>query len=207
LHEKCSDARRATKVERSFCSTRSATPQLGTFRANPSGRCLAGPAAAAAPRQRRSAGGPHDRAPRPCFAPSTARAITCFVASLANSPAIRLRLASRISPRQAAPRPHGVLHQPARLAVSPCAIRRAAKSAPPPTPDVTMRTGLLGYAWPCATHAKSAIRQIAQFAEIKCGHAADSAPNPRLFGAYACIPDHRSQPCRFGFHRSRQFLG
>src|SRR5260221_9495129 len=42
LHEKCSDARRATKVERSFCSTRSATPQLGTFRANPSGRCLAG---------------------------------------------------------------------------------------------------------------------------------------------------------------------
>jgi hypothetical protein len=37
----------------------------------------------------------------------------CFVASLANSPAIRLRLASRISPRQAAPRPHGVLHQPA----------------------------------------------------------------------------------------------
>ena len=56
-----------------------------------------------------------DRAPRPCFAPSTARAITCFVASLANSPAIRLRLASRISPRQAAPRPHGVLHQPASL--------------------------------------------------------------------------------------------
>src|SRR6185369_17954848 len=38
----------------------------------------------------------------------------CFVASLANSPAIRLRLASRISPRQAAPRPHGVLHQPAK---------------------------------------------------------------------------------------------
>ena len=38
----------------------------------------------------------------------------CFVASLANSRAIRLRLASRISPRQAAPRPHGVLHQPAR---------------------------------------------------------------------------------------------
>src|SRR5258708_5265425 len=37
----------------------------------------------------------------------------CFVASLANSQAIRLRLASRISPRQAAPRPHGVLHQPA----------------------------------------------------------------------------------------------
>src|SRR5712671_2122090 len=85
----------------------------------------------------------------------------CFVASLANSLAIRLRLASRISPRQAAPRPHGVLHQPARLAVSPCAIRRAAKSAPPPTPDVTMCTGLLGYAWPCATHAKSGIRPIA----------------------------------------------
>src|SRR5204862_4639620 len=42
LHEKCSDARRATKVERSFCSTSRATPQLGTFRANPSGRCLAG---------------------------------------------------------------------------------------------------------------------------------------------------------------------
>jgi len=39
----------------------------------------------------------------------------CFVASLANSPAIRLRLASRISPRQAAPRPHGVLHQPAKI--------------------------------------------------------------------------------------------
>src|SRR6266404_2896527 len=38
----------------------------------------------------------------------------CFVASLANSLAIRLRLASRISPRQAAPRPHGVLHQPVR---------------------------------------------------------------------------------------------
>ena len=57
-----------------------------------------------------------DRAPRPCFAPSTARAITCFVASLANSLAIRLRLASRISPRQAAPRPHGVLHQPASSA-------------------------------------------------------------------------------------------
>src|SRR5712691_2189827 len=37
----------------------------------------------------------------------------CFVASLANSLAIRLRLASRISPRTAAPRPHGVLHQPA----------------------------------------------------------------------------------------------
>src|SRR6185295_6100589 len=37
----------------------------------------------------------------------------CFVASLANSHAIRLRLASRISPRQASPRPHGVLHQPA----------------------------------------------------------------------------------------------
>src|SRR6185295_7254559 len=37
----------------------------------------------------------------------------CFVASLANSHAIRLRLASRISPRQAAPRPHGILHQPA----------------------------------------------------------------------------------------------
>src|SRR5436190_10255156 len=36
-----------------------------------------------------------DRAPRPCFAPSTARAIICFVASLANSLAIRLRLASR----------------------------------------------------------------------------------------------------------------
>src|SRR5450631_4067576 len=40
----------------------------------------------------------------------------CFVASLANSPAIRLRLASRISPRKASPRPHGVLHQP----VKPC---------------------------------------------------------------------------------------
>src|SRR5258706_16437639 len=38
----------------------------------------------------------------------------CFVASLANSPAIRLRLASRISPRQTSPRPHGVLYQPAR---------------------------------------------------------------------------------------------
>jgi hypothetical protein len=42
LHEKCSDARRATKIECSLYSTRSATPQLGTFRANPSGRCLAG---------------------------------------------------------------------------------------------------------------------------------------------------------------------
>src|SRR6202162_3297605 len=38
----------------------------------------------------------------------------CFVASLANSPAIRLRLASRLSPPPRAPRPHGVLHQPAR---------------------------------------------------------------------------------------------
>ena len=48
----------------------------------------------------------------------------CFVASLANSPAIRLRLASRISPRQAAPRPHGVLHQPARgHAASVTAVR------------------------------------------------------------------------------------
>src|SRR5258706_1878422 len=44
----------------------------------------------------------------------------CFVASLANSPAIRLRLASRISPRQAAPRPHGVLHQPANLSAGNC---------------------------------------------------------------------------------------
>src|SRR5712664_3115605 len=35
----------------------------------------------------------------------------CFVASLANSHAIRLRLASRISPRTGAPPPHGVLHQ------------------------------------------------------------------------------------------------
>src|SRR5438477_3709391 len=48
----------ATKVECSLYSTRRATPQLGTFRATPSGRCLAGPAAAAAPRKRRSAGGP-----------------------------------------------------------------------------------------------------------------------------------------------------
>src|SRR5258705_6625265 len=44
----------------------------------------------------------------------------CFVASLANSPAIRLRLASRISPRQAAPRPHGVLHQPANASIDFC---------------------------------------------------------------------------------------
>ncbi len=35
-----------------------ATTQLGTFRANPSGRCFAGPAAAAALRKQRSAGGP-----------------------------------------------------------------------------------------------------------------------------------------------------
>src|ERR1700675_4105265 len=38
----------------------------------------------------------------------------CFVASLANSPAIRLRLPSRTPPPPPSPRPHGVLHQPAR---------------------------------------------------------------------------------------------
>src|SRR6202795_2402137 len=78
----------------------------GHFSCKPFGAVFCGgPAAAAAPRKRRSAGGPHDRAPRPCFAPSTARAITCFVASLANSPAIRLRLPSRLSPPPTAPRP------------------------------------------------------------------------------------------------------
>ena len=85
----------------------------GHFSCKPFGAVLGGArrsGRAKATAQRRRA---IDRAPRPCFAPSTARAITCFVASLANSPAIRLRLASRISPRQAAPRPHGVLHQPA----------------------------------------------------------------------------------------------
>src|SRR5678810_220865 len=80
-----------------FDEGRNAT--AGHFSCKPFGAVLyGGPAAAAAPRQRRSAGGPHDRAPRSCFAPSTARAIVCFVASLANSHVIRLRLASRISP-------------------------------------------------------------------------------------------------------------
>src|SRR5712691_1581428 len=85
----------------------------GHFSCKPSGAVLGGArrgGRAKETAQRRRA---IDRAPRPCFAPSTARAITCFVASLANSHTIRLRLASRISPRQAAPRPHGVLHQPA----------------------------------------------------------------------------------------------
>ena len=88
----------------------------GHFSCKPFGAVLGGArrsGRAKATAQRRRA---IDRAPRPCFAPSTARAITCFVASLANSLAIRLRLASRISPRQAAPRPHGVLHQPASVA-------------------------------------------------------------------------------------------
>src|SRR5882672_2313678 len=87
----------------------------GHFSCKPFGAVLGGArrsGRAKATAQRRRA---IDRAPRPCFAPSTARAITCFVASLANSHAIRLRLASRISPRQAAPRSHGVLHQPARV--------------------------------------------------------------------------------------------
>src|SRR5260221_13950903 len=53
-----------------------------------------------------------DRAPRPCFAPSTAPAVTCFVASLANSPAIRLRLTRRLSPPPTPPRPPAVLPQP-----------------------------------------------------------------------------------------------
>ena len=96
-----------------FDETRNAA--AGHFSCKPFGAVLGGArrsGRAKATAQRRRA---IDRAPRPCFAPSTARAIICFVASLANSPAIRLRLASRISPRQAAPRPHGVLHQPATL--------------------------------------------------------------------------------------------
>src|SRR6266404_5444333 len=51
------------------------------FSCKPFGAVLGGPAAAAAPRKRRSAGGPHDRAPRPCFAPSTARAIAAAAAA------------------------------------------------------------------------------------------------------------------------------
>src|SRR5258705_12574181 len=42
-----------------------------------------------------------------------------FFASLANSPAIRLRLASGISPPPESPRPPWVLHQPARPPGSP----------------------------------------------------------------------------------------
>src|SRR5258705_6153513 len=53
----------------------------------------------------------------------------CFVASLANSPAIRLRLASRISPRQASPRPHGVLHQPANLSNRQCPKQKSCSPA------------------------------------------------------------------------------
>src|SRR6185503_16658294 len=48
------------------------------------------------------------------FRGAALRAI-CRVANLANSLAIRLRLAPCISSRTAAPRPHGVLHQPASI--------------------------------------------------------------------------------------------
>src|SRR5258706_9903072 len=54
-----------------------------------------------------------DRAPRPCFAPSTARAIICFVSSPANSLPICFRLPARLSPPPTAPRPPWGLHPPA----------------------------------------------------------------------------------------------
>src|SRR5258706_6968298 len=67
----------------------------GHFSRKPFGALLGGArrsGRAKATAQRRRA---IDRAPPPCFAPSTAPPIPCFVSSLSNIPALRLRPPSR----------------------------------------------------------------------------------------------------------------